>query len=484
MVEWEKTIGLAGCAMEKEIPLYQMIYNKLVNRILLGLYPKGYRLSSVEKIRERFGVGYTSIRRALRLLHQEGFIRLEERRRPVVIFDAEEPRGQALRQRVFLSRRQAHLDCYRAIPCLIPGLAVMGARRCGPRTLETLEALCGQPEELLACRADLFTLAYAWLALVVRQADSALADDLFLQIRGFDDLRFLLMPREELVPGEAEAALLILRHWTDLLRREQWDDLRTLVSVFCWRAVGDLERSFAALDGGEAVRPVEFRWYVRQLPAPLYQKIAWDLLRTAYLEGMEPGTCFPSEAALMERYGVAVVTVRGALALLNSLGAAQTVNGVGTLLTGAPARGEIGDCLRESRESLEILTGCGQALAAAAAPRLSRGEREALRAGAVDYRCRPGLLLWLLRRLAEAVRSQALEKVLEQLEVRCIFGLYLRGLPGSPEQRQYAEDLFRRASDCLAFLEAGDADAFARRFGQLCREAWEGARERLTPEEN
>ena len=68
-----------------------------------------------------------------------------------------------------------------------------------------------------------------------------------------------------------------------------------------------------------------------------------------------------------------------------------------------------------SRESLEILTGCGQALAAVAAPRLSRGEREALRAGAVDYRCRPGLLLWLLRRLAEAVRSQALEKVLEQL---------------------------------------------------------------------
>ena len=76
------------------------------------------------------------------------------------------------------------------------------------------------------------------------------------------------------------------------------------------------------------------------------------------------------------------------------------------------------------------------------------------------------------------------EQVLEQLEVRCIFGLYLRGLPGSPEQRQYAEDLFRRVSDCLVFLEAGDTDGFARRFGQLCREAWEGARERLTPEEN
>ena len=64
--------------MEKEVPLYKMIYNKIVNRILTGLYPKGYVLSSVQKIHAEHHVGYTSIRRAMHLWQQEGFIQLEE----------------------------------------------------------------------------------------------------------------------------------------------------------------------------------------------------------------------------------------------------------------------------------------------------------------------------------------------------------------------------------------------------------------------
>lgn len=465
--------------MEKEIPLYQMIYNKLVNRILLGLYPKGYQLSSVERIHSRYSIGYTSIRRALRLLSQEGFLRLEERRRPVVIFDAEEPQGRELRRRVFLSRRQAHLGCCRAIPCLIPGLAVQGARRCGPRVLALLEALCGT--EPLTCRSELLTLTYAWLSLVVRQADSQLAEDLLLQIRGFDDLRLLLAPGQPLMPGEAKAARLTLRHWTDLLRRGQWEDLHTLVSVFCWQAAGELERDLAVLAGApgdESVRQVSFHWYVRQLPTPLYQRIAWDLLRNAYWEGMEPGACFPPEAEMMGRYGVSAVTVRGALAMLNTLGLVRTVNGVGTLLTGAPAEGESGS-LRECLESLAILMGSGRALAAAAAPRLSEGEREALAAGAAFFRQREGLLLWLLLRLAAALQCQPLENVLEQLEVRYLFGLYIRGIPGRPERQPDPEALFRRASACLALLEAGETEAFAAQFGLLCREYGEEMRERL-----
>ena len=60
--------------MEKEIPLYRMIYNKIVNRILVGFYPKGYQLPSAQKIHAQAEIGYTSIRRAMRLLQEEGFI--------------------------------------------------------------------------------------------------------------------------------------------------------------------------------------------------------------------------------------------------------------------------------------------------------------------------------------------------------------------------------------------------------------------------
>ena len=67
--------------MEKSIPLYKLLYNKIVNRILTGLYPKDYLLSSMQKIHAEHDIGYTSIRKAMHLLQQENFIQLEERRR-------------------------------------------------------------------------------------------------------------------------------------------------------------------------------------------------------------------------------------------------------------------------------------------------------------------------------------------------------------------------------------------------------------------
>ena len=55
--------------MEKSVPLYKLIYNKIVNRILTGLYPNGYLLSSMQKIHEEYDIGYTSIRRAMPQSH-------------------------------------------------------------------------------------------------------------------------------------------------------------------------------------------------------------------------------------------------------------------------------------------------------------------------------------------------------------------------------------------------------------------------------
>lgn len=458
--------------MEKEIPLYKAIYNKIVNRILVGSYPKGYQLASAQKIHARYGVGYTSIRRAMHLLEQDGFIRQEARRRPTVVFDPEDEGCRRLRQRVFLSHLTAHADCYRALPYVLPGLVCLGARQPSPRLLRGLRALCAQPEEGFATRYDLLFLAYAWQSLVVEQAGSALAADLFLQIHGFDELRFTALPPAALMPGEVQGALETLRYWTDLVERGALEDLYRMISIFCLEARASLERAFCPLAGLPELQEagqVEFRWYLHQIPAPLYQKIAFDLMRTACLEGLNAGDALPAEAALIERYGVAAVTVRSAIALLSELGLTHTVNGVGTLLTGRPARGEgVAHCLRQSRESLQILAACSYALASQAAPALA-GRAGALRSGLCERRAREGAVLWLLGQLVSAVPSQALAVVFEQLETQYLFGLYASGLPGSPGRAAQLNEVYRQADACLALLEAGDKEGFAARLCGLCR---------------
>lgn len=457
--------------MEKEIPLYQHIFNKIANRILIGSYPKGYQLASAQKLNARYGVGYTSIRRAMRLLEEEGFIRQEARRRPTVVFDPEDPDCRRLRWRMFLSHTAAHLDCYRALPCLLPGLVMLGARQCTPRLLKTLDELCAQSESSFSNRYELLELMYIWQLIVTRQAGSALAEDLFLQIRGFDELRFAALPPAGLLPGEAQAALLTLRAWTGLLRRGDLDALYPLLTASCLQACCALERDFrplTALPEYREVRQVEFRWYLRQTPAPLYQKLAGELLRAACHTGMRAGDCFPAEGALMERYEVAAVTVHSAAAMLNELGIARTVNGVGTRLTGActPA-GMARPYLRDGRESIGILAACSRALARDAAPCLAP-QTAVLRRELADCPTHEGAVLRILHRMVGAVPARALEVVFEQLEGRYIFGLYAAGLPGRPGRGRRLQEVKAEAGVCLDLLEQGNADGFSVRFGSLC----------------
>jgi GntR family transcriptional regulator len=72
--------------------------------------------------------------------------------------------------------------------------------------------------------------------------------------------------------------------------------------------------------------------------APLFAQVR-DALRADILGGaLGPGDRLPSESALIERFGVSRITVRQALAELQSSGLVQTVNGKGSYVT-KPGRG-------------------------------------------------------------------------------------------------------------------------------------------------
>jgi GntR family transcriptional regulator len=74
-------------------------------------------------------------------------------------------------------------------------------------------------------------------------------------------------------------------------------------------------------------------------PAPLFAQLR-DALRADIVGGgLAPGDRLPSESALIARFGVSRITVRQAIAALQSDGLVQTVNGKGSYVT-RPGRGE------------------------------------------------------------------------------------------------------------------------------------------------
>lgn len=87
-------------------------------------------------------------------------------------------------------------------------------------------------------------------------------------------------------------------------------------------------------------------------PRPQYRQIA-DLLRDAIERGeYPPGSQFPSEPELAQRYGVSRPTVNRAVTILRGEGLVRVVRGRGTVVREIPfiRRSSIARYLRESRE--------------------------------------------------------------------------------------------------------------------------------------
>ncbi|MFF3453258.1 GntR family transcriptional regulator [Streptomyces sp. NPDC002730] len=77
------------------------------------------------------------------------------------------------------------------------------------------------------------------------------------------------------------------------------------------------------------------------MEGPKYLKIADDIAETIGAGALAPGEPVPSETALMDRYGVAVGTVRHAMAELRTRGLIETRHGAGSFVKSALLEGSV-----------------------------------------------------------------------------------------------------------------------------------------------
>jgi DNA-binding GntR family transcriptional regulator len=108
-----------------------------------------------------------------------------------------------------------------------------------------------------------------------------------------------------------------------------------------------VRRALAALESEGLIETLPGRGRVVRLPGapaadsgstpPQYRRIAAELRADIAAGTLRPGDALPSEAALMERYGVARGTARQALAELEGAGLIESVHGKGRYVRQAPA---------------------------------------------------------------------------------------------------------------------------------------------------
>ena len=70
-----------------DIMMYERVFQILKNRIECGLLPAGSSLPSRVNLCEEFGTSEKTIRRALKMLKEQGLIDTQQRKRPVISYN-------------------------------------------------------------------------------------------------------------------------------------------------------------------------------------------------------------------------------------------------------------------------------------------------------------------------------------------------------------------------------------------------------------
>lgn len=156
------------------------------------------------------------------------------------------------------------------------------------------------------------------------------------------------------------------------------------------------------------------------LPIPLYEHVKRRLAEAILLGDLPPGTVLPGEVALADQYGVAVGTMRRALADLTADGMLMRRRKTGTVVTGRTPQHSLRfffQYYRLHRADGGLLTSQAEVIAITRVP--------ASDAEAAAFGETPGEPL---------LRIERLRRVEGRLVMRSVLTMVARRLPGFPEQ--------------------------------------------------
>lgn len=157
---------------------YERAYRQLKNKIESGLLPVGARLPGRSVLCRELGTSERTVRRALELLEQNGFLEIMPRKRPVVLSASPLPQGQALQNARRADPAQVD-DLMRTADLLCRPIYLRGLRLCTGGDWRTPERILAQmdpsrPEDFwrLSSRLGRFFIARNENELLLRVVDS------------------------------------------------------------------------------------------------------------------------------------------------------------------------------------------------------------------------------------------------------------------------------------------------------------------------
>lgn len=446
--------------MEKDKQISNLIYEFFFLRIHFEYYKCGDTLPSIDILCRQFCVSPQTVKAALRQLRAEGYISMRNGRSTRIIFRQSRQELIDFSLRFFSERRTAFPDLCRTAEQISVPLFVEAFRRMDENDFLHLSHYVdrAQPDSLL------YFYCY-----VLQKLENPLAMNLFWEISMFMGLMFIVEKggddfyNKKLLHDGIEEIISYKkrRDWTGLhgaFLKHQRDSMKEALRYVEQYAL-------------PSEKQTPFVWRIYRGRPQLCYSLAIRLLYEIYLGEYRETEYLPSYEKMARKYGVSLSTIRRTILVLNQIGAAESVNGIGTRVfpIGQPCNmpdftvPAVRRNLALFVQSYEVIIYSCEKAAAATLLALTASERarlkEQLRNNLDGGRC--GLTPWhLLLCISQSSPLNGIREIYSK-----IFGLFLWGYPlkGFQEETTKLDSELRVFTEkMLNYLEQNDFDMCGR----------------------
>lgn len=457
-----------------EDAIYNLIFDFYEVRITLGYYNYGDYLPAIPKISDIFHMSTITVRAALSMLEEKGYIRMKAKRPAMVVYRADQAAYRKQFAHYFVPRIEGIMDVRASNDILFGPICEEVIRNLDEETSAHLwEELNLTDEKGLPATLQFYSLAF-------RTLGNALLLNLFWEIIRYTHFPYLIdlearnMNVSADKQGTQNAAILQVR---DGFEHTFESEIQQLAD-FCNKAKTEYSM--------ENVKTIPFSWTIyHQRPQTCYS-LASLIIRKIRLAEYPVGSYLPSLPRMAGDLEVSERTLRRAISILCSLGVTHSYQGKGTLVCEQVEhiefdRPEIKEGLRLYLESLQLLELTIRQVSAYTVKAVAKEERNKLtqrftciwQEGRSDL-CFEVMFCFITEKCPRKLVRECYCKLLELLTWGHSFALYR--LSNRRLQREYAE-FVRRISDRL---EKEEWDGFAAEWEALIRQEVQDARNFLT----
>lgn len=454
--------------MQRKVTLFEYLYQSLRDEIISGRIPCGSPLPSITRLCELYHVGSRTVRDVLARLKQEGYIKTEERRPMIVIYQPKQE-DQAAAAYYILTHRQSILDAYASMTQLMPRILSFSLQTISSYSLEywkkALKSALSKNTEIRWKSNIKFFYA------LLDETHNLFFRDLFSSLELYARPMFFFQ--------EKQFSKLIQEHCTfqnamwfqePMLNGQIEESYCRLTQMYTsvYKAVQQQMVNLATQYPQIKQENHHFTWQSDRGRDHLHVQITRDLINHIGTGSLPTGTLLPPEAKLAHHYHVSIATIRKALASLNELGYAKTQNVKGTTICMQDDETAIRCLARKPyrQDALRYLSGLQLMIlvikpaACSAFSQISPSTVIQLR---IDLQNRFRIPLDLLTEVVILhVKEEALKTILCELSRILCWGYYYSLYPG--EQHAF-NALNCKSMKAVQFLENEEKEAFAR---QMC----------------